>query len=144
MVSAYDELWRGGPRFLSDAGAFRVSTDSVLLGAFAARIRAKTILDLGCGSGVLAVLLGLSHPGAAVEAVDIQPEAAARAAAAMELNGLSPAGVRCGDLRDHRALFAAGRFFDGALFSRFFSFVSMFFLLESGYLRDPFSESGSF
>lgn len=110
MVSAYDELWRGGPRFLSDAGAVRVTTDSVLLGAFAARIRAKTILDLGCGSGVLAVLLGLSHPGAAVEAVDIQPEAAARAAAAMELNGLSPAGVRCGDLRNHRALFAAGRF----------------------------------
>ncbi len=110
MVSAYDELWRGGPRFLSDAGAFRLSTDSVLLGAFAEHIRAKTILDLGCGSGVLAVLLGLSHPGAAVEAIDIQPEAAERAAAAMELNGLSPAGVRCGDLRSHRALFAAGRF----------------------------------
>lgn len=106
----FDELWPGGPRFPADGGSFRVSTDSVLLAHFAARIRARRVLDLGCGSGVLAVLLGLSHPGAAIEAIDIQPDAASRAACAMAENGLSPALVRCGDLRGHRALYAAGSF----------------------------------
>ena len=59
MVSAYDELWRGGPRFLSDAGAVRVTTDSVLLGAFAARLLAITSLEHVCASAVIHELVGV-------------------------------------------------------------------------------------
>ena len=106
----FDELWPGGPRFPAEGGAFRVSTDSVLLGHFAAHIRAKSVMDLGCGSGVLAVLLGLSHPGAAIAGIELRPDAAAQAKAALAANGLDGSGILCGDLRAHRALCAAGSF----------------------------------
>ena len=49
----FDTLWPGGPRFIRDGGAFRLSTDSVLLAHFAASVRAGTIFDLGCGAGLL-------------------------------------------------------------------------------------------
>ena len=53
----FDELWPGGPRFFQSDGAFRLGTDSVLLAHFANTARAKRILDLGCGAGVLTVLI---------------------------------------------------------------------------------------
>ena len=63
----FDTLWPGGPRFLKSEDGFALSTDSVLLAHFASPLKAGTIMDLGCGAGVLTVLLQLSHPGARVE-----------------------------------------------------------------------------
>ena len=60
----YDELWPGGPRFQQAPGAFRLGTDSVLLAHFSNVSRAKRILDLGCGAGVLTVLLAEKAPWA--------------------------------------------------------------------------------
>ena len=73
----YDELWPGGPRFLRDAGGFPLSTDSVLLAHFAAARQPRRIMDLGCGAGVLTVLLCRAYPSARVVGVEIQPEATA-------------------------------------------------------------------
>ena len=104
----YDELWPGGPRFLRDAGGFPLSTDSVLLAHFAAALQAKRILDLGCGAGVLTVLLCHSHPKAVIEGIEIQPEAAAVCRRNLRENGFSNDGIRAGDLRDYRRAFPAG------------------------------------
>ena len=46
----------------SDAGAFPLSTDSMLLGSFASPKRGGRVCDLGCGSGVLGLLLLLRDP----------------------------------------------------------------------------------
>ena len=104
----YDELWASGPRFLRSRDGFPLSTDSVLLAHFAAGLRAGRIFDLGCGAGVLCVLLRLSHPAAEVGGIEIQPAAAALCRENLTANGFSPEGIRLGDLRDRSALPPAG------------------------------------
>ena len=106
----YDTLWPGGPRFLHSADGFRLSTDSVLLAHFAAPLRADTIFDLGCGAGVLTVLLQLSHPAAQVEGIELRAEAAALCRRNLAENGLPDGGILTGDLREHRALLRAGAY----------------------------------
>lgn len=105
---SYDELWPGGPRFLQTDGGFPLSTDSVLLAHFAAGIRAERILDLGCGAGVLTVLLHISHPGAEIGGVELQPESAALCRQNLEVNGCQAGGIRTMDLRAHRGVLEAG------------------------------------
>lgn len=106
----YDELWIGGPRFLCSEGGFKLSTDSVLLAHFCASLRAKKILDLGCGTGVLPVLLHGSHPNAEICGIEIQPQSAALARHNLEANGLSGDCILTGDLREYRTLFPAGAY----------------------------------
>ena len=107
---SFDTLWPGGPRFLKSEDGFRLSTDSVLLAHFAAPKRAGRILDLGCGAGVLTVLLQFSHPSATVEGIELQPEAAALCRRNLTENGLRDDGILTGDLRNFRTLFRAGAY----------------------------------
>ena len=108
---AADALWPGGPRFFAAPGVFPLGTDSVLLADFAAVAGAGRILDLGCGGGVLTVLLALRAPSARVEGIDVSPEAVALCRRNLAENGLNG---RCaaveGDLREHRALLEAGAY----------------------------------
>ncbi len=105
-----DELWPGGPRFMRSGSAFKLGTDSVLLADFASGTGAKRVFDLGCGSGVLAVLLAWSDPGITlVDGVEIQRQAATLASINAEMNGLaSRVRITAGDLREHRDLYDAG------------------------------------
>lgn len=107
-MTGFDELWPGGPRFRQAEGSFRLSTDSVLLAHFARSIRAKTVMDLGCGAGVLTVLLNTDHPGAVVHGVEIQEASAALCRDNLRENSFDDSGICCGDLREHRSLFTAG------------------------------------
>lgn len=55
----------------------KVSTDAVLLGAFAKLEQAKTILDLGAGSGVLSLMAAQrSDNGSKITAIELDPIAA--------------------------------------------------------------------
>lgn len=107
-MEGFDELWPGGPRFRQ--GGFRLSTDSVLLAAFARGIRADNIVDLGCGAGVLTVLLSAARPAARICGVELQSEAAELCRENMRENGYDSGGIFCADLREHRALLPAGSF----------------------------------
>ncbi len=70
----YDDLWPGGPRFARSGAGFALGTDSVLLADFAADRRVRRFADLGCGAGVLTVLLLHALPQAAAVGVELQPE----------------------------------------------------------------------
>lgn len=106
----YDELWPGGPKFQQSGQAFQLGTDSVLLAHFTNTARVRRILDLGCGGGVLTVLLAYKAPQAQCIGIEIQPESAEVCRENMAANGHDPEGILLGDLREYRALFPAGSF----------------------------------
>ncbi|MCD8386797.1 MAG: methyltransferase [Bacteroidales bacterium] len=61
---------------ITDANCgMKLSSDSVLLGAWADMASARQILDLGCGCGVLALMCAQRSPDACITAIDISPEA---------------------------------------------------------------------
>ena len=109
-----DELWPGGPLFKEDAGIFRLGTDSVLLAYFVKKARVKRklrVADLGCGSGVLSILLAWDEPDLLVDGIEILSRAACLASENAQLCGLGDQiNIIEGDLRNHRCLFQAGAY----------------------------------
>ncbi|GAA3960391.1 tRNA1(Val) (adenine(37)-N6)-methyltransferase [Hymenobacter antarcticus] len=61
--------------------AMKVSTDACLLGAAADLTNATRLLDIGTGTGLLALMAAQRHPSVEIEAVEIDAAAAAQAAA---------------------------------------------------------------
>ncbi|WP_207435636.1 methyltransferase [Sabulibacter ruber] len=62
-----------------DRCAMKVCTDSCVLGAYAQVAGAKRILDIGAGTGLLSLMVAQRAPEAHIEAVEIDPAAAAQA-----------------------------------------------------------------
>ena len=61
--------------------AMKVSTDACLLGAAADLTGATRLLDIGTGTGLLALMAAQRHPAVEIEAVEIDETTAAQAAA---------------------------------------------------------------
>lgn len=86
----------------------KVGTDGVLLGAWASvPPDAGRILDIGTGTGLIALMMAQRAPGARITGVDIEPVAEARANA-----DASPWGARLRFVQCPVQEFAAGESFD--------------------------------
>lgn len=107
----YDDLWPG-TRFLPASAGFPLGTDSVLLADFARGSgKIRSVADLGCGAGVLTVLLLQKFPDSRAFGIEIQPEACDACRENLALNGLGHrADIRLGDLREKNDLPPAGSF----------------------------------
>lgn len=66
-------------RIGQDRCGMKVSTDACIQGAFTTYPEAKRILDIGSGTGLLALMLAQGHPQARIDAVEIEPDAYAQA-----------------------------------------------------------------
>ena len=103
-------LWPGGPVF-RNSPQIPLGTDSLLLADFAAAGRASRGVDLGCGSGILSLLLLWGDEALRMTGLELQEETARLARENLAANGLSARGsVLCGDIREVRALFPVGSF----------------------------------
>ncbi|MDR0861864.1 MAG: methyltransferase [Oscillospiraceae bacterium] len=95
-----ETLWRGGPEY-DTANAFPLGMDSILLADFANAVGARRAIDLGCGAGIIALLLAWNNAALTVDGVEISPDAADTARENMRRNGLDTrVTVVTADLRD--------------------------------------------
>lgn len=90
---------------------FKLGTDSVLLADFVNIGSRRNGIDLGCGSGILALLLLDRDARLCMTGLEINPEAADAARANLSANNFSERGsVVAGDIRCVRELFRSGEF----------------------------------
>lgn len=54
---------------------FRVGTDAVLLGALCTCADARNVLEVGCGTGIVSLMVAQRNTSAEIFAIDISPEA---------------------------------------------------------------------
>lgn len=108
MARRIDTLW-GPYRIIQEDGYFKLGQDSVLLADFAAVPHRGKIIDFGCGSGVLGLLLCAREPQVTVLGVEIQRECADLARENSALNGFdSRFEVVCGDIREYAEYLPCG------------------------------------
>ena len=105
------ELLSNGMKILQQNGAFRMSTDSILLADFCTPLRGKHAADLGCGGGTLGILLCAANPDLHVTGVEIQEKACEIARRNIEINSLEARfSVIRADLRALEGVLDAGYF----------------------------------
>ena len=96
----WEELKPGGFRFVWEDKLFRPGTDTFLLSSLPHLKPNLRVCDLGCGTGLLGILLLQREPGLFVTGLEIQTEAAALAERAVQENGLQERFIiRLEDLR---------------------------------------------
>ncbi len=97
-----DAIGEGEVRLLQRRDGYRFNLDAVLLAEFAMGARAgerpTRVVDLGCGCGVIALLLKSRRPAWEVSALELQPSLASLARRNARLNALEVRVVE-GDLR---------------------------------------------
>ena len=107
----WEQLCPGGFRFVWEDSLFRPGTDSFLLSSLPRLRPGLRVCDLGCGTGLLALLLLQRQRALQVTGMDIQPAAIALAEQAAEENGLTDhLSFLCADLRQTRQHFVTGSF----------------------------------
>lgn len=107
----WESLKPGGYRFVYDDALFRPGTDTFLLSSLPRLRPGLRVCDLGCGTGLLGLLLLQRQPGLAVTGVELQPQALALAERAAAENGLAgQLRFLPGDLRQIRTLLPGGSF----------------------------------
>lgn len=98
-----DDLQWNGLKLIQDTDMFCFGTDAVELANFVTGSPGSRVCDLGCGSGIIPVLIA-GKRGMRVTGVEIQQKAAALAVRNAEMNGLSDrVEIVCARMQDYAA-----------------------------------------
>ena len=107
----WESLCPGGYRFVYDDALFRPGTDTFLLSSLPRLKPGLRVCDLGCGTGLLPLLLLQRQNHLSVTGIDIQPRAVELARRAAEDNSLcGQATFHTADLRQLKGILPAGSF----------------------------------
>ena len=106
-----DELQRNGYRIIQNPERFCFGMDAVLLSGFARAKKQERCLDLGCGNGIIPILMEAKTEGKQFTGLEIQPESADMAKRSVALNGLQDRiDIVEGDIKDASKIFGASSF----------------------------------
>ena len=106
-----DELQRNGYRIIQNPERFCFGMDAVLLSGFARAKKQERCLDLGCGNGIIPILMEAKTEGKHFTGLEIQPESADMARRSVALNGLQDRiDIVEGDIKDASKIFEASSF----------------------------------
>ena len=83
-----DDLQVGGLKIIQDKEKYAFTSDSALLANFIDAKKSDCCLEIGCGSGVISILLSYKGNPKEIVAFEIQPSAAELATRNIELNKL--------------------------------------------------------
>lgn len=107
----WESLCPGGLKIVYGDGLFRPGTDSFLLSSLPRLKPGLKVCDLGCGTGLLGLLLLQRQRELRVTGLELQGEAAALGQKCARENGITDRlTILQGDLREVKALFPTGSF----------------------------------
>jgi len=110
-----DDILGGRFRVIQRKGGYRFSVDALLLAHFVGPGKKGRILDLGTGSGIIALLLCQLRPGSHLVGIEIQPPMADMARRSLALNHQNrDVEILTGDIRQIEDL-VTGHTFDVAV-----------------------------
>ena len=106
-----DDLMRNDLKIIQDPKRFCFGMDAVLLSGFAAVREGECALDLGCGNGIIPILLSAKTSGEHFTGLEIQEESAEMARRSIRLNDLqNKIEIVTGDICDASMRFGASSF----------------------------------
>lgn len=105
------ELFDGRLKLYQQRQGYRFSVDSILLGDFARKRAAGRVIDLGTGSGILAVLLSKTEDVREIVGIEVQDDLASLAQKNISYNGCEDrVKIIRTDIREIADIFPAGSF----------------------------------
>lgn len=106
-----DDLQREGLYIIQNPSWFCFGMDAVLLTSFAEVKEGQRCLDLGCGNGVIPLLLAAKTKGAFFAGLEIQMDVAEMAGRSVRLNHLEDkVEIIQGDIKEATSIFGAASF----------------------------------
>jgi len=112
-----DVLLDGRLTVMQKAKGYRFSLDALLLSHFVRLKKGHRVVDIGTGSGVIALVLAYRFPDAHIIGVEVQEELADMARRNVAVNHLTDrVGISHGDIREIRTMYSPDSF-DVAVFN---------------------------
>lgn len=106
-----DELHRNGYCIIQNPNRFCFGMDAVLLSGFAQVRAGENAIDLGCGNGIIPILLEAKTSGEHFTGLEIQPENIDMAKRSVAYNHLEDKiTITQGDIKDASGIFGASSF----------------------------------
>lgn len=106
-----DDLQYKGLKLIQKRDGFCFGVDAVLLANFADIKKNDRVIDLGSGTGIIAVLIAAKTAARSVKGLEIQADMAEMAARSISLNGLqNKVEIIHGDIKDAPKMFGASAF----------------------------------